>query len=115
MSATAPARMVNHLIGGLPRNARNRFLDRCESVDLVFGTILCEPDQPFRHVHLPLTGFISLVTTVGGHPPLEMGLIGNEGMLGVSDAGAGDQCRPPARSRARHRHRIADDRPAVPA
>jgi CRP-like cAMP-binding protein len=68
----------------LPRNARNRLLDRCEPVDLVLGTILCEPNQPFRHVHLPLTGFISLVTTMGGRPPLEMGLIGNEGMLGVT-------------------------------
>ena len=55
-----------------------------EAVNLAFGTILCEPDQNYHHVYFPLTGFISLVATVGGHQPLEMGMIGNEGMLGVT-------------------------------
>lgn len=76
--------VVNCLIGGLPRKERDRILERCEPVDLVFGTVLCEPGQPFRKVYFPLTGFISLVVQVGGHKPLEMGLIGNEGMLGVT-------------------------------
>jgi hypothetical protein len=31
-----------------------------------------------------VTGFISLVASVTGHPPLEMGLIGSEGVLGVT-------------------------------
>lgn len=30
------------------------------------------------------SGFISLVAKVRGHPPLDMGLIGSEGMLGVT-------------------------------
>lgn len=84
MSATTPVLVVNRLIGGLPRKERNMILERCEPVDLVFGEILCEPDQPFQHVYFPLSGFISLVAPMGGHQPLEMGLIGNEGMLGVT-------------------------------
>lgn len=83
MSPVAPMSVVNHLIGGLPRKARDRILERCEPVDLVFGTVLCEPGQPFRQVYFPLTGIISLLAQVDGHKPLEMGLIGNEGMLGV--------------------------------
>lgn len=59
-------------------------LARGEPVDLTLGTILCEPEQRYRHVYFPLTGFISLVATVDGHEPLEMGMIGNEGMLGVT-------------------------------
>lgn len=51
---------------------------------MTFGTILCEPDQPLRHVFFPLTGFISLVATVTSHPALELGLIGSEGMLGAT-------------------------------
>jgi CRP-like cAMP-binding protein len=35
-------------------------------------------------LYFPLSGFISLVTKLDGHKPLEMGLIGNEGMLGVT-------------------------------
>ncbi len=76
--------LVNRLIGSLPRKERDRILERCEPVDLVFGTVLCEPGQLFRRVYFPLTGFISLVVEMGGHKPLEMGLIGNEGMLGVT-------------------------------
>ena len=76
--------VTNRLIGGLPARDHARALEHCESVDLVFGTILCEPGQPFRYAYFPLTGFISLVATVSGHKPLEMGLIGNEGMLGAT-------------------------------
>jgi CRP-like cAMP-binding protein len=75
-------RVINRLIESLPRGERNRILESCEIVERSFGTILCEPDQRYEHVYFPLTGFISLVTTLKGHPPLEMGLIGNEGMLG---------------------------------
>lgn len=84
MSATTAASMINQLIVGLPRNERERLLACCEPFELTFGTILCEPDQRFRHVYFPISGFISLVTQVSRHPPLEMGLIGTEGMLGVT-------------------------------
>jgi CRP-like cAMP-binding protein len=76
--------VTNNLIDSLPHKERNRTLKFCEPVDMVFGTILCEPNQTFTEVYFPLTGFISLVATVGAHPPLEMGLIGNEGMLGAT-------------------------------
>jgi CRP-like cAMP-binding protein len=76
--------VVNRLIAGLPRTARSRLLKRCEPVDMTFGQVLCEPDKPQRHVYFPLTGFISQVAPLDGHPPLEMALIGSEGMLGVT-------------------------------
>lgn len=76
--------VVNLLIAGLPRKERKRIQDHCEIVELTFGEILCDSDKPVTHVYFPLTGFISQLTTIGGHPPLEMGLIGNEGMLGAT-------------------------------
>lgn len=84
VSVATPVQVVNRLIEGLPRKERNRILQHCEPVNLVFGVILCEPGQPFRHVYFPLSGFVSLVASVAGHQPLELGLIGNEGMLGVT-------------------------------
>ncbi|MES2823028.1 MAG: Crp/Fnr family transcriptional regulator [Pseudomonadota bacterium] len=86
MSVTAPNQILvnNRLINGLSQEARTRILRRCEPVDLVFGTVLCEPDQPFTHAYFPLTGFISLVASLRDHQPLEVGLIGNEGLLGVT-------------------------------
>lgn len=84
MTTATAAPVVNRLIESLQRGARNGILDRFETVDLAFGTILCEPGHRLRHVYFPLTGFISQVASVGGHPPLELGLIGNEGMLGAT-------------------------------
>lgn len=85
---TMPAAKVlpesNLLLNSLPHKSRARILEHCEPATLVFGEILCEPGKPIRHVYFPLTGFISLVATLGDHPPLEMGLIGNEGMLGAT-------------------------------
>jgi CRP-like cAMP-binding protein len=76
--------MTNDLIDGLPRADRERILKNCVPVDLVLGAVLCEARRPIVHVYFPLTGFISLVASVTGHPPLEMGLIGSEGVLGVT-------------------------------
>jgi CRP-like cAMP-binding protein len=72
------------LIAGIPTKDRVRLLANCEPVDLVFGDILSEADQPIEHVYFPLAGFVSLVATLDGHQPLEMGLVGNEGVLGVT-------------------------------
>lgn len=84
MSGAIATPVVNRLIDGLPRKTRGSILKRCKAVDLVFGSTLCEPDRRLRHIYFPLTGIISLVAPVTGHPPLEMGLIGNEGMLGAT-------------------------------
>ena len=84
MSPQTTVQPGNRLLDGLPQRLRDRLLKGCESVSLSFGTVLCERDQRLRHVYFPVTGFISLVASVGGHPALEMGLVGNEGMLGVT-------------------------------
>lgn len=76
----------NRLLDGLAPLSRKRILALCEPVDLTFGDVLCEPKRAYTHAFFPLTGFISLVQSVGTHPPLEMGLIGNEGMLGATMA-----------------------------
>jgi CRP-like cAMP-binding protein len=81
-----PTQVVNRLILGMPRKARERMLAQSELVDLKFGDVLCEADAAYTEVYFPLTGFISLVATVSDRPPLEMGLIGNEGMLGATIA-----------------------------
>jgi CRP-like cAMP-binding protein len=76
--------VTNKLIAGVPSKDRMWLLANCEPVDLVFGDILSEADRPIEHVYFPLVGFISLVAPLNGHQPLEMGLVGNEGMVGVT-------------------------------
>lgn len=75
---------INLLLERLQANERKTLLAQGEIVDLMPDTILCEADQPLKYVYFPLTGHISLVSTVNEHPPLEVGLVGNEGMLGAT-------------------------------
>lgn len=74
----------NQLIDGLSLAVRTQLLSHCKIVELSFGDILCEPQETLRYAFFPLTGFISLLTLVQDHEPLEISLIGNEGMMGAS-------------------------------
>ena len=84
MPLAIPGPLLNRLLGSLPRKAQQRMLQRCEPVELAYGLVLCEPGEHIRHVYFPTGGFISLVTVLKSKASLEVGLIGNEGMLGVS-------------------------------
>jgi len=81
LSTSAP---VNLLLQRLPRKDRDLIMKQLVPIDMQFGDILCGHDQPYQYVYFPLSGFISLMVVIDNHPPLEVGLIGNEGMLGVT-------------------------------
>ena len=74
----------NRLLASLPDKDRQHFLERCETVELAFAELLGEPGERISHVYFPTESFISLVSTINGRPSLEVGLVGNEGMLGVT-------------------------------
>jgi CRP-like cAMP-binding protein len=76
----APAE--NLLIQQLPKASRKRLLDLCEPFELVLSAELSVRGQPLSHAYFPRTGFISLVIDVDTHPALEVGMAGQESMLG---------------------------------
>jgi CRP-like cAMP-binding protein len=78
---TAP--IVNRLIGALPRTDRQLFLANCTPVELAFAEVLAEPDERIRHVYFPTRSLISLVMAIDGRANLEVGMVGDEGMLGI--------------------------------
>lgn len=77
---TPPA---NQLLARLPRKEFARLLARCEQAELRIGEVLCQPGSPLRHAYFPTTGFVSLLASIEGSPALEVGMVGQEGMLGV--------------------------------
>ncbi|WP_235965464.1 Crp/Fnr family transcriptional regulator [Caenimonas soli] len=80
MPTTPPA---NRLLAGLPRKDRERFSGECESVELIVADVLSRPGDTIRNVYFPMTSVISLMTPIGERASLEVGLVGNEGMLGT--------------------------------
>ena len=58
-------------------------LASCEPVELAFADVLSEPGDRIRHVYFPREAFVSLAAPADGRGSLEVGLIGNEGMLGI--------------------------------
>lgn len=52
-----------------------RLVEQCGTVELAFGSLLCEPDILFRMCIFRVRRSSSLMTTLYGRPPLEMGLI----------------------------------------
>ena len=73
----------NHLIESLSRPGRARLLALSEPCDLVLSDILCEPGAASRYAYFPTDGFISLVSAIPGHPGVEVGMVGSEGMVGA--------------------------------
>lgn len=84
MARTKHLAATNSILAALPDSDRQRVLARCESVDLLFGDVLAEPGEPLHHVYFPTESIISLVAKIDGQTRLEVGLVGNEGMMGVT-------------------------------
>src|SRR5471030_2825395 len=82
--AAAAAPRANLLLAALPEGERRRLISHCEPVELVFGDVLYEVGDRVRDVYFPTGGFFSLISQVDKNSRLEVGLVGTEGMLGLS-------------------------------
>jgi CRP-like cAMP-binding protein len=77
------ATVDNQLIKLISRTERLALLGLCEKVPLLLSEILWEPGDATRYVYFPVEGFISLIAVVNEKPALEVGMVGQEGMLGA--------------------------------
>ena len=73
----------NVILAALPRKAYEQLLPGLTPVTLTFGNVLYEPDTLIRSVFFPSACLVSLLTLVEGHPALEVGMVGPEGMVGI--------------------------------
>lgn len=73
----------NYLLANLPRNEYERLVSHLNLVNLYPGQILNEPNEPFTEAYFPNQATISLVSLMEDGSTTEIGLVGNEGMLGL--------------------------------
>ena len=76
----------NRLLAALPRQDYQRLAKHLEPVSLAFGEVLYEPGGRIDHVYFPRRGVVSLLTVVGAGKAAEVGVVGNEGVVGGSAA-----------------------------
>ena len=78
-----PVLASNRLLASLPDGQLRRMLTGCDTVELSVDDVLATPGECIRHVYFPTRSFVSLVMPVDVSGSLEVGLVGDEGMVGI--------------------------------
>jgi CRP-like cAMP-binding protein len=74
----------NKILAALPDKEYQRLLPRLTPVSLSLGETLYEMEGSIKHVYFPGSSVVSLVTHMDEGTSVEVGLIGGEGMVGLS-------------------------------
>ena len=74
---------VNQILAALPPSEYQRLTPYLKPITLTAGKILLEPNEPIQTIYFPQRAMISLVSIMMDGSTTEIGLIGNEGMIGL--------------------------------
>jgi CRP-like cAMP-binding protein len=74
----------NQLLAALPPAEFQRLLPSLEPIDMPLGMLLYETGATMSHVYFPTTSIISLLHVMEDGAPAEFGVVGSEGIVGVS-------------------------------
>jgi|ERR1700682_129944 len=77
-------RNANWILAALPGEEYELVVPHLEKVLLKRGHILQMPDQRIEFLYFPTTCMISLLASLEGGETVETGVVGNEGMVGIS-------------------------------
>lgn len=78
------APVINRLLATLPKNEYTRLLPKLKTVKLVLGEELYVSGDTIKYVYFPNDSIISLISELSETSWLEVGMVGNEGMAGLS-------------------------------
>jgi CRP-like cAMP-binding protein len=84
MPQGTPPTTSNRILKALPWQEFERLSPHLEHVVLSVGDILYRPDEPITHVYFPDHGTVSIVCVLADGKTVEAGMVGNEGMFGIS-------------------------------
>ncbi len=75
---------ANKILAALPAREYRRLANKLEPFDLKCGEIIYEPDANMKDVYFPNSGIVSFMTAIEKGSTLEVSVVGNEGMVGLS-------------------------------
>jgi CRP-like cAMP-binding protein len=86
----ATAARKNHLLASLPADEFDRVLTRLSPVALPLGKVLYESGDKLDYVYCPTTAIVSLLYMMENGATAEIGVVGNDGILGIALFMGGD-------------------------
>ena len=76
--------IANRLLAALPNKDYQPLKGQLEEVPLEFGKVLYRPSEMISDVYFPNSGIVSLLAGVNERSTLEVGFVGNDGMVGLA-------------------------------
>ena len=76
-------RSENRLLAALSEKEYDHLHSRMEHVSMPIREILYTPGEPIRHIYFPLNSVATLLVIMEDGSSVEVGVIGNEGMVGI--------------------------------
>jgi CRP-like cAMP-binding protein len=83
MSLSKNPQITNQLLAALPKKDYQGMVPHLEQIPLNFEEIIYQPNTPISDVYFPNSGIVSLLAGANERTTLEVGLVGNEGMVGL--------------------------------
>jgi CRP-like cAMP-binding protein len=84
MVATLNEAVENRLLAALPADEYERLRSRLQPVEFFLGEVVYEFGGQLDYVFFPTTAIVSLLYTMENGTSAEMGLTGNEGVVGIA-------------------------------
>ena len=75
---------MNHLIAALPPDEFNRLKSNLEPVSLPLGEVIYESGEQLDYIYFPTTAIISLLYIMENGSTAEIGMAGNDGLVGIA-------------------------------
>ena len=76
--------LKNHLLAALPTDSFERLKPYLESVSLVLGEVVYESGEQMDYIYFPTTAIVSLLYIMENGSTAEIGVVGNEGLVGIA-------------------------------
>ncbi|MBS1156914.1 MAG: Crp/Fnr family transcriptional regulator [Proteobacteria bacterium] len=90
MTSMTPDHRQNHLLAALPDAEWQCWQPQLELVDMPQGQVLYESGETLRYVYFPTTAIVSLLYLMEDGASTEIAVVGNEGIIGISQFMGGE-------------------------